>query len=103
MSELDQQPQSNPPFDPSAFDSLGKRDRLETLRWYLVTIGVIALVLAAICIFMGRNGSTGFFSHKDFALNPIALGRYLLLAGFVSYASGRAITYYRRFSKREPV
>jgi hypothetical protein len=102
MSELDQHPQPNPPFDPSAFDSFGKKDRLETLRWYLVTMGVIALILAAVCIFLGRSGSVSFFSHKDFALNPIVLGRYLLLAGFVSYAAGRAITYYRRFSKREP-
>ena len=70
------------------------------MSWYLVATGIIALVLAALCLWMGRTGATAFFSHKDFSLNPIALGRYLLLIGIVFYAAGRVITYYRRFRKR---
>jgi hypothetical protein len=85
---------------PSAYDSLNKEDKLATVSWYFVATGIIALVLAALCLWMGRTGSTAFFSHKDFALNPTALGRYLLFAGIFFYAVGRVITYYRRFRKR---
>jgi hypothetical protein len=82
------------------FESLGREDRLASVSWYLVATGIVALVLAAICLWMGRSGATAFFSHKDFALNPIALGRLLLLVGILFYAAGRVITYYRRFRKR---
>ncbi|MDB5103638.1 MAG: hypothetical protein JWP91_1327 [Fibrobacteres bacterium] len=99
MAEQEQETE-NGKFDPAAFDSLGKKDGLATVSWYLVTTGIIALVFAAICLWMGRTGSTAFFSHKDFALNPNALGRYLILIGIAFYAAGRAITYYLRFRKR---
>lgn len=93
--------EQNEPIGPSGtFESLGREDRLASVSWYLVATGIVALVLAALCLWMGRSGSTAFFSHKDFALNPIALGRLLLLVGIVFYAAGRAITYYRRFRKR---
>jgi hypothetical protein len=100
MPETNQQPPENAPFDPSAFESLGQEDKLSTLSWYLVAIGIVALVLAALCLVLDRSGSRGFFSHKDFALNPNALGRLLLLVGIISYAAGRIITYVRRFRKR---
>jgi hypothetical protein len=86
--------------DLSAYESLAKRETLATVSWYFVATGIVALVLAALCLWMGRTGSTAFFSHKDFALNPTALGRYLLLAGILFYAVGRIITYYLRFRKR---
>ncbi|MDB5049794.1 MAG: hypothetical protein JWO30_2865 [Fibrobacteres bacterium] len=101
MPEQDQQPTENGKFDPSAYDSFGKEDGLATVSWYLVAIGIGLLVLAALCLYLDRTGSREFFKHKDFSLNPNVLGRYLLLAGFVSYAGGRAITYYRRFRKRQ--
>lgn len=100
-SEPDIKPETQP-FDPKAFDSFGKRDGLATVSWYLVTTGVVFLGFAVICLIMGRSGSTDFFKHKDFALNPLALSRYLLMAGLVAYAAGRSITYYRRFRRREP-
>ena len=102
MPEQEQQPLDRGNPEPSAFDSFGKRDGLATLSWYLVTTGVVLLALAALCLYMGRTGATDFFKHKDFAINPMALSRYLLMAGLVSYAGGRAITYYRRFRKRQP-
>lgn len=85
---------------PSAYEGFEREDRLASLSWYLVAAGIIALVLAALCLLMGRTGATAFFTHKDFSLNPIALGRYLLLVGILFYAAGRVITYYRRFRKR---
>lgn len=95
----DMRPEDGKP-DPVDFGSLSKEDGLATFSWYLVTTGIVLLVLAALCLYMGRTGATDFFKHRDFALNPNALSRYLLLAGLVSYAAGRSITYYRRFRKR---
>jgi hypothetical protein len=100
MAEHDSLQTENEKPSPSAYQSMGREDGLATVSWYLVATGIIALVLAAVCLWMGRTGTTAFFSHKDFALNPNALGRYLLLAGIVFYAAGRVITYYRRFRKR---
>ncbi len=87
-------------LDPSVYDAFGKEDRVSSISWYLITSGIVALVLAGICLWMGRTGATAFFSHKDFSLNPVALARYLLLAGLVFYATGRGIAYWRRFKKR---
>ncbi|HKP97613.1 MAG TPA: hypothetical protein VJ385_17855 [Fibrobacteria bacterium] len=101
MPEREQLPGENRELDPAAYDSFGKEGKLATVSWYLVTIGIALLVLAALCLYLGRTGHTDFFKHKDFALNPAALSRYLLLAGLFAYAAGRAITYYRRFRKRE--
>lgn len=96
-------PEPSEPDSPGTmepFRSLEREDPLATVSWYLVATGIIALVLAALCLVMGRTGATAFFSHKDFALNPVALGRLLLLVGIIFYAAGRIITYYRRFRKR---
>jgi hypothetical protein len=100
MAEQESLNTENEKPDPTAFESFGREDRLASVSWYLVATGIVALVLAALCLWMGRSGATAFFSHKDFALNPIALGRLLLLVGIIFYAAGRAITYYRRFRKR---
>jgi hypothetical protein len=82
------------------FSSLGKSDRLATLSWYLVVTGMVLLGFAALCLYLDRTGYRDFFKHKDFALNPLVLSRRLLVAGILSYAAGRIITYSRRFSKR---
>lgn len=76
------------------------KDALATVSWYLVFCGILAIVLAAICLYLDRTGSREFFHHGDFALNPNALGRLLLMAGIALYAAGRGIVYYRRFKKR---
>jgi uncharacterized membrane protein len=88
------------PFDPSAYRSLGARDRLATVSWYLVATGIIALIFAALCLVLDRTGNRDFFSHRDFSLNPRVLGRGLLFFGILCYAAGRSITYWRRFSRR---
>jgi hypothetical protein len=80
MPEPEIPPPEIPRFDPSAYDTLGRKDKLATLSWYLV--------------------ATGVFTHQDFSLNPNWIGRMLLLVGIFSYAAGRAITYWQRFSKR---
>lgn len=100
MAEQESLNTENAKPDPSAFEAFERQDRLASVSWYLVATGIIVLVLAALCLWMGRSGATAFFSHKDFSLNPIALGRYLLLVGVAFYAAGRIITYYRRFRKR---
>lgn len=101
MPELNQ----NPPEDGNTvptpdFKTLDEKDALATLSWYLVFCGIMAIVLAAVCLYLDRTGSREFFQHKDFALNPNALGRMLLMAGIALYAAGRGIVYYRRFKKR---
>lgn len=103
MPEQEQLPAENDNFKPIDFDSLGKQDRLATVRWYLITTGVLALVLAIVCLIMDGAGATDFFSHRDFALNPRAVSRYLLYLGLFLYAAGRSITYYQRFQKRKSV
>lgn len=106
MSEQNQIPPDQIPPDggsftpPPNFESLEQKDGLATLSWYLVATGIIALVFAAICLYLDRTGARDFFFHGDFALNPNALGRLLLLVGITFYILGRAITYYRRFRKR---
>ena len=102
MPEPEIIPPEIPSFDPSAYDSLGRKDKLSTLSWYLVATGIIALIFAGLCLFLDRTGQRGFFTHKDFSLNPNWLGRMLLLFGILCYAAGRAITYWQRFSKRKP-
>lgn len=100
MAEQESLQSENDKLDPADFKSFGQEEKLATVSWYLVAMGIISLVLAAVCLWMGRIGATEFFTHKDFSLNPYALGRYLLLAGIGFYAAGRVITYYRRFRKR---
>lgn len=99
------EPETTPPEtfrpDPSAFDELKRKDPLSTISWYLVATGIIALIFAALCLFLDRTGQRGFFTHRDFSINPNWLGRMLLFAGIISYAAGRAITYWQRFSKRK--
>lgn len=101
MNAPDPAPETPPPFDPSAYRTLDDRDRLSTLSWYLVATGVIALILAALCLILDRTGNRDFFAHKDFSLNPRVLGRWLLFVGLIAYALGRALSYWRRFSKRD--
>lgn len=100
MPEPEIPPPEIPRFDPSAYDTLGRKDKLSTISWYLVATGVIALIFAALCLFLDRTGNRGFFTHQDFSLNPNWIGRMLLLVGILSYGAGRAITYWQRFSKR---
>jgi hypothetical protein len=100
MQDLDPPSPEKPPFDPSAYRSLGARDGLATLSWYLVATGIIALVFAALCLALDRTGNREFFAHRDFALNPRVLGRGLLFIGIFCYLAGRGITYWRKFSRR---
>lgn len=100
MAEQESLQSENGKQDPMDYKSIGREDRLATVSWYLVATGIISLLLAALCLWMGRIGATEFFTHKDFSINPNALGRYLLLAGIAFYAAGRVITYYRRYRKR---
>jgi hypothetical protein len=100
MPETESPSGETPRFDPSAYDSLGKKEGLSSLSWYLVATGIAALALAAACLLLDRTGHRGFFTHRDFSINPNFLGRMLLFAGLLSYAAGRAITYWQRFAKR---
>jgi hypothetical protein len=100
MQDADPPDRDKQPFDPSAYRSLDDRDGLSTLSWYLVATGVIALIFAALCLVLDRTGNREFFSHRDFALNPRILGRCLLFFGILCYVAGRAISYWRKFSRR---
>ncbi len=101
MPEPETNPAETPRFDPSQYRDLGEKTALDTLSWYLIATGVMALLFAALCLIMDRTGHRDFFAHKDFSINPNFLGRWLLMASICLYGAGRAIVYYQRFSKRK--
>jgi hypothetical protein len=101
MQDNDPASPERPPFDPNAYRSLDGKDGLSTLSWYLVATGVIALLLAALCLVLERTGNLALFTRKDFILNPRVVGRGLLFFGILCYAAGRGISYWRRFSRRD--
>jgi uncharacterized membrane protein len=100
MHENDPASPEQTPFDPRAYRTLNEKDGFATASWYLVATGVIALILAAICLVLDRTGNLEIFTRKDFVLNPRVVGRGLLFFGILCYAGGRAISYWRRFSRR---
>ncbi len=67
------------------------------LSWYLLILGFIAILLAALCFFLYRNRP---LTYNDFTINANVLGRYLLSFGVVCYVVGRTIQYVRRFKAR---
>jgi hypothetical protein len=100
MEENESVSPENAPFDPRSYRSLDEKDGFATASWYLVAAGVIAIILAAICLVLDRTGNLAIFTRKDFVLNPRVAGRGLLFFGILCYAAGRAIAYWRRFSRR---
>jgi hypothetical protein len=100
MHENDPSSPEQTPFDPRAYRSLNDTDGFTTATWYLVATGVIAIMLAALCLVLDRTGNLAIFTRKDFILNPRVVGRGLLFFGILCYAAGRGIAYWRRFSQR---
>ncbi len=83
----------SPPF--KDFDDFGKEDKLDTLSWYMVVFGFVALALAGLCFYLKT------IHYRDFLLNGNLLGNYLLMFGVTLYVAGRAIKYYKRFKNKE--
>lgn len=81
-----------PEQNPYALDS---KNTLDTVSWYLVVVGFLAIVAAGLFFFLRE------IRYQDYVLNGVALGRYMLGAGVVSYFAGRALSYYRRFRKKK--
>jgi hypothetical protein len=71
------------------------KNGLDTLAWYLMVTGFMALAAAALFILLKT------VNYRDYTLNGAALGRYLLMGGIICYFAGRAISYYRRFQRRK--
>jgi hypothetical protein len=82
-------------FRPQSYANLHRQSPLDMLAWYLVAAGIMALAAAGLFIFLRT------IHYRDFTLNGAALGRYLLIAGIISYVAGRVIAYYRRFQRRK--
>ena len=74
---------------------LDEKNRLDTLSWYLVVIGFMAIAAAGLFLFLRE------IRYQDYVLNGVALGRYLLVIGGLSYVAGRILAYYRRFRKQK--
>jgi hypothetical protein len=79
-------------FPPYA--SLNSQGKLDTLSWYLVVLGFVAILFAALCIYLAQ------IRYRDYVLNARVLGGYLLGLGISLYAVGRGISYFRRFQRR---
>ena len=70
---------------------------LDELSWYLLVMGFIAILTAGLCFFLYRNKP---LTYADFSIDANTLGKCLLIAGLLSYVTGRVIHYIRRHQKR---
>jgi prolipoprotein diacylglyceryltransferase len=70
---------------------------LDELAWYLVVMGFIIILLAGLCFFLYRNHP---LRYEDYSIDANALGKYLLIAGLLSYVGGRVIYYTRKMKRR---
>lgn len=77
------------------YSGLHRQNGLDTLSWYLMATGFMALIAAGLFIFLKT------IHYRDYDLNASVLGRYLLVGGVVCYFIGRGISYYRRFQRRK--
>lgn len=83
---------NTPEKDPYALEA---KSFLDTVSWYLLVFGIMSIAAAALFLYLRE------IRYQDYVLNGVALGRYLLLAGAVSYVAGRALAYYRKFRKKQ--
>lgn len=74
---------------------LDETSKLDTLSWYLLVIGLMSIGFAGVFLFLKE------IRYEDYVLNGVALGRYMLLAGAVSYVGGRGISYYRKYQRKK--
>src|SRR5688500_10453847 len=99
MESPESQSASNPKSPgQSESDPLGTRSTpMDTLSWYLLVVGFLAIVTAGLFLFLRE------IRYQDYVLNGTVLGRYFLIAGATSYFAGRIITYTRRIRKKAGV
>lgn len=69
--------------------------RLDTLSWYLMVTGFMAILAAGLFLFLRE------IQYEDYVLNGLVLGRYMLGAGVLLYFSGRILSYYRKYRKKK--
>jgi len=81
----------------SLYEDGAQKNWVAGLSWYLLVLGFVAILLAALCFFLYRNKP---LTYNDFSINANVLGRYLLSFGLLSYIMGRGIQYVRRFKAR---
>ena len=75
--------------------ALDDKDGLDTLAWYLMATGFMAILGAGLFLFLRE------IRYEDYVLNGVALGRYMLGAGVILYFAGRILSYYRKFRRRK--
>lgn len=68
---------------------------VDTLSWYLLVVGLMCIVFAGLFLYLRE------IRYQDYVLNGVVLGRYMLLAGAVSYVAGRILSYYRKYQRRK--
>ena len=75
--------------------ALDQKNILDTVSWYLVVVGFLAILAAGLFLFLRE------IRYQDYVLNGLVLGRYMLVAGMVSYFTGRILSYYRKYRKKK--
>ncbi len=70
----------------------------ERLSRTLVIGGFVSILLAGLCFYLSRNHP---LQYDDFVIDANLLGKYLLMAGAMSYFLGRILFYRHRMGKRK--
>ncbi len=99
MSDPNANPNPTPPEKSGSTpedDIFGKPHWTETVSKSLVIGGFIAILLAGLCFYLYRNHP---LQYDDFVIDANQLGKYLLMAGALSYFLGRIIFYRSRVGK----
>jgi hypothetical protein len=76
---------------------VAEKNWMDTLSWYLLVMGFLAILTGGLFFWLYRQGS---LRHADYVLNGNALGRYFLIGGVASYMVGRGLSHYRRIRRR---
>lgn len=88
MTETENRPYMMP-------NRLDEDTKLDTLSWYLLVIGLMAIAFGGLLLFLKE------LHYRDYVLNGVVLSRYMLLAGGGFYVSGRLLSYYRRYQRKK--
>jgi hypothetical protein len=81
-------------METSGHEDLYKSNRLSTLSWYLMVLGIVSILVAGLFIYLRK------IPYRDFVLDGNGVGRYFLFAGIAAYIAGRAISYFQKYRKK---
>lgn len=88
---------SSTPYDGAYEDLSPRKTWVDTLSWYLLVIGFLAILAGGLMFWMYRNGQ---LRYEDYLLNGNALGGYFLIIGISCYLVGRILSHVQRSRRR---